>query len=111
MLYGLDDLYLPIKRLYLELAISLFGASVQFCRCTFLRPTFGVRSAKYMHFSAADYIKQVARFAAFIRYRKSSHIHHGLQRIALSFYVSAQHCTIAVHYGTILLSRALLYVP
>jgi len=37
-----------------------------------------------MPFSVADHIKHVARFAAFIRYRTYSHIHHGLQRIALS---------------------------
>jgi hypothetical protein len=76
--------FFPMTMRYLELAISLFGASVHFCLCSFLRPTFGVRSTKYMHCSVADYIKQVARCAAFIRYRKSSHIHHGLQRIALS---------------------------
>jgi len=68
---------------YLELAISLFGASVHFCRCTFLRPKFFC-STKYMHFSVADHIKHVVRSAAYIQYRKSSHIHHGLQRIALS---------------------------
>jgi len=69
---------------YLELAISLFGASVHFCRCTFLRPTFGVRSAKYIDCFVAGHIKHVVRCAAIIRYRTSSHIHHGFQRIALS---------------------------
>jgi len=69
---------------YLELAISLFGASVHFCRCMFLRPTFGVRSTKYMLFAVTDYIKHVVRSAAYIQCRTSSHIHHGLQRIALS---------------------------
>jgi hypothetical protein len=69
---------------YLELAISLFGASVHFCRCMFLRPTFGVRSTKYMLFAVTDHIKHVVRSAAYIQCRTSSHIHHGLQRIALS---------------------------
>jgi len=63
-----------------------------------------------MHFSVADNIKHVVRSEAYIQYRTSSHIHHGLQRIALSN-VSAQQCTIAVLCGTILHSRVLLCCP
>ena len=75
--------FFPMTMRYLELAISLFGASVHFCLCSFLRPKFFC-STKYMHFSVADHIKHVVRSAAYIQYRTSSHIHHGLQRIALS---------------------------
>jgi hypothetical protein len=82
MLYGLVTFF-PMTMRYLELAISLFGASVHFCLCSFLRPKFFC-STKYMHFSVADNIKYVVRSAAYIQYRTSSHIHHGLQRIALS---------------------------